>query len=263
MYIIATDNLKLLWHNHQLVPDSFCKLKKLHVRICKNLINIFPPNMLRRLQNLEELEIRDCNLVEEVFDIRGASVDEICDMVSTQLRVLRLLNLPKLKHVWSLDPQAIVTFQNLHEVVVSNCKSLKSLFSISVAKSHEQLESLTIGNCGLEEIVAMEEGVETTIKFPRITSLRLELLPKLKCFYPRKHTLEWPLLRSLRIYNCDKVKIIAPNELSFQERDELGHHVLVQQPLFPIEKVWTCVCFFVNMYMTLACVCVVGLWDYI
>ena len=254
------DNLKMLWHNHQLVPDSFCKLKKLLVGGCKNLINIFLPNMLRRLQNLEELEIRNCNSVEEVFEIRGVNVDEICDTVSTQLRVLRLCNLPKLKHVWSLDLQAILTFQNLRTVEVSNCKILKSLFPVSVAKSLEQLESLTIHDCGLEEIVSLEEGVETTIKFafPRITSLYVASLPKLKYFYPGKHTLVWPLLKRLMIMNYDKVKIIASNELSFQERDELaGHHVQIQQPLFPIEKVWICTCLFVNMYMTLASVIII------
>ena len=250
------DNLEMLWHNHQLAPDSFYKLKRLDVGRCKNLINIFPPNMLRRLQNLEELWISDCNFVEEVFGIRGVNVDEICDIASTQLRGLWLYNLPKLKHVWSLDLQAILTFQNLHNIKVSNCKSLKSIFPVSVAKSLVQLESLIIEDCGLEEIVALEEGVETTIKFvfPRITSLYLGSLPKLKYFYPGKHTLEWPSLKKLTIKNCDKVKIIGSNELSFQERDELGHHVQIQQPLFPIEKVWICTCFFVNMYMTLASV---------
>ena len=237
--IIDMDNLKMLWHNHQLVPDSFCKLKRIVVGNCKNLIAIFPPNVLRRLQNLEELEIWNCNSVEEVFEIRGVNVDEICDIASTQLRGLWLYNLPKLKHVWSLDLQAILTFQNLRTVGVFNCKILNSLFPISVAKSLEQLESLRIEDCGLEEIVALEEGVETTIKFvfPRITSLYLGSLPKLKYFYPGKHTLEWPSLKKLTIKNCDKVKIIGSNELSFQERDELGHHVQIQQPLFPIEKV--------------------------
>ncbi|KAK4573422.1 hypothetical protein RGQ29_031402 [Quercus rubra] len=238
IYLIDMDNLKMLWHNHQLVPDSFCKLKWLFVYGCKNLITNFPPKMLRRLQNLEVLQMGNCNFIEEVFEIRGVNVDEICDTVSTQLRDLSLSNLPKLKHVWSLDLQAIMTFQNLRTVGVFNCKILKSLFPVSVAKSLEQLESLTIHDCGLEEIVSLEEGVETTIKFafPRITSLDLESLPELKYFYPGKHTLEWPSLKRLRIKNCDKVKIIASNELSFQERDELGHHVQIQQPLFPIEK---------------------------
>ena len=239
----------MLWHNHQLIPDSFCKLKKLCVGKCKNLMNIFLPNMLRRLQSLEELEIRDCNSVEEVFDIRGVNVYEICDMVSIKLRVLRLFDLPKLKHVWSSDLQTILTFPNLHSIEVSNCKSLKSLFPVSVAKSLEQLEQLTIKDCGLEEIVAMEEGLETVTKFvfPRITSLWLQSLPELKCFYPGKHTSKWLSLNRLYILTCDKVKIFASNELSFSETDRLGHHVPVQQPLFQIEKVWTCTCLFINI----------------
>ncbi|XP_030959915.1 disease resistance protein At4g27190-like [Quercus lobata] len=241
IYIKGIDNLKMLWHNHQLISDSFCKIKKLHVGSCKNLINIFPPNMLRRLQNLEELKIEDCNSVEEVFEASGKNVDEIYDKGSTQLRYLFLKNLPKLKHVWASDPEEILTFQNLRQVKVSKCETLESLFPISVAKSLEQLKSLSINDCELmEEIVAFKEGLESTTKFvfPRITSLSLQLLLELKCFYPGKHTLEWPSLEILTIFECDKVKIAALNGLSFSNTDGLGsgHHVPVQQALFLIEK---------------------------
>ncbi|KAF3958232.1 hypothetical protein CMV_016837 [Castanea mollissima] len=239
IFINGINNLKMLWHN-QLVSDSICKIKKLHVGSCKNLMNVFPPNMLRRLQNLEELKIEDCNSVEEVFEVRGENVDEICDKGSTQLRNLTLINLPKLKHVWTSDLEAILTFQNLRQVKVSRCKTLKSLFPVSVAKSLEQLESLHINDCELvEEIVTLEEGLETMSKFvfPQITSLTLQSLPELKCFYPGKLTLEWPSLKSLTISKCDKVKIVDLNELSFTDTDELGDHVPVQQPHFLIEKV--------------------------
>ncbi|XP_030959735.1 probable disease resistance protein At4g27220 [Quercus lobata] len=238
IYIEGLDNLKMLWHN-QVDPDSFCKLQILHVYNCENLMNIFPPNMLRRLQNLKNLRKSGCNYVEEVFEVRGANVDEICDKGSTQLRNLTLINLPKLKHVWTSDLEAILTFQNLHRVQVFQCKTLKSLFPLSVAKSLKQLESLTIYDCGLmEEIVALEEGLETMTKFvfPRINFLSLELLPKLKCFYPGKHTSEWPSLKILTIRKCNKVKTVALNELSFPNTNELGHHVSIQQPLFLIEK---------------------------
>ena len=160
-----------------------------------------------------------------------------------------------LKHVWTSDPEAILPFQNLRKVEVSQCKTLKSLFPISVAKSLEQLESLHINDCGLmEEIVAFEEGLETTTEFmfPRITSVSLEFLPKLKCFYPRKHTSKWPSLKELTICKCNEVRIVASNELSFPNTDGLGHCVPVRQPLFCVEKVWICTCFYVNMDMTLS-----------
>ena len=148
-----------------------------------------------------------------------------------------------------MDPKAIFTFQNLCEVEVSQCKTLKSLFLISVAKSLEQLESLHINDCGLmEEIVALEEELETTeFVFPRITYLRLELLPELKYFYTGKHTSKWPSLEILKIRRCNKVRIVASNELSLPNTNGLGHHVPIQRPFFIIEKVWICTCFFVNM----------------
>ena len=218
----------MMWHN-QLVRDSFCKLQQLHVDSCENLMNIFPPNMLRRLQNLETLRIYNCKSVEEVFEIRGVNVNESMYLVS----------LPKLKHVWSSDPQTMLTFQNLRQVLVFGCESLKSLFPASVAKSLEQLETLDINDCGLEEIVAMEEGLETTTKFvfPRLISLSLKMLPDLKCFYQGKHTLEWLSLKKLEIHKCDKLKIVASNDLNFPNTNELGHHLPIQQSLFLIEKV--------------------------
>ncbi|KAM3734383.1 hypothetical protein ACB098_10G010700 [Castanea mollissima] len=238
LFINRINNLKMLWH-YQLVPDSFCKLNQLHVDQCENLMTIFPPNMLRRLQNLEDLWIENCNSIEEVFEVKRANVDERYEKGSTQLRDLILVSLPKLKHVWTSDLEALLIFQNLRKVHVSKCETLKSLFPISVAKSLEQLDNLCIDNCGsMEEIVALEEGLETTTKFvfPRITVLRLQSLPKLKCFYLGKHTSEWPSLKSLTIHKCEKVKIVSMNELSFPNTDELGHHVSVQHPLFFIEK---------------------------
>ena len=91
----------------------------------------------------------------------------------------------------------------------------------------------------MEEIVAFEEGLETTTEFvfPRITSVSLKLLPKLKCFYPEKHTSKWPSLKESTICKCNEVRIVASNELSFPNTDGLGHHVPVQQPQFCVEKV--------------------------
>ena len=140
IYIKGVDNLKMICYN-QLVPDSFDKLQKLCVQKCEKLINIFPTNLLRRFQNLEDLEIL-CNSIEEVFEITGISVQETGDMVATELRRLKLSRLSKFTHVWSLDPQAIFTFQNLCEIEVYHCKRLKSLFLALVAKSLVQLEML-------------------------------------------------------------------------------------------------------------------------
>ncbi|GMY21278.1 probable disease resistance protein At4g27220, partial [Fagus crenata] len=233
------DNLMMIWHN-QLVPQSFCKLKKLNVHHCGNLKKVFPDNMLRMIRNLEELNIWNCASVEEVFEIRGVNVEETIDTVASTLRDMMLCNLPNLKHVWSSDPQANnLTFQNLHEVNITNCISLKSVFPIFVAKGLSQLEKLSIKHCGVEEFVAMEEESKTSVEFvlPQITCLKLEDLPELKCFCPRKHSSKWPSLKRLEICQCSKLEIISSGDLSSHDTNGLDHHhVPIQQPFFLLGK---------------------------
>ncbi|KAL0005341.1 hypothetical protein SO802_012902 [Lithocarpus litseifolius] len=234
------DSMEMIWP-YQLISDSFCKLQDLTVNDCANLTNIFPPNMLRTLQKIKYLCIYDCGSIEEVFEIQGTNiVEDTHDIAATELRHLTLRNLGKLKHVWSMDLQRIITFGKLNYIDIDCCSSLKSVFPTSVAKALMQLETLHILNCArVEEIVAKEEGIETTtlFGFPQLNSLILRNLPELLSFYPGKHTLEWSLLNYLEIHKCDKLKIFGSNKSSVEETNGLGHDVsLIQRPLFFIEK---------------------------
>ena len=234
----------MIWSN-QHISDCFGKLEKLTVSYCKNLTNIVPPNMLRTLQNLKQLDIYGCDSLEEVFDIQWTNnVEESRDIPAAELISLELSNLKKLKHVWSTDTQGIITFAKLRTLKIDDCSSLKSVFPISVVKALMQLETLQIDDCAMvEEIVAKEEGIETTtlFVFPQLTTLTLQNLPELKSFYPAKHISEWPSLRSLTIERCNKLmKIFGSNKSSMQETNGVGHYAsLIQQPLFFIEKVTT------------------------
>ena len=233
--------MDMIWPN-QLISDFFGKLETLTVSSCTNLTNIVPPNMLRTLRNLKELKIEKCSSIEEVFDIQGINnVKESRDIVAAELISLTLRNLEKVKHVWSMDPQGIITFGKLRTINIEGCSSLKSVFPTSVAKALTQLENLEIKDCAtVEEIVAKEEEIETTtlFEFPKLTTLKLQNLPELKSFYPGNHTLESPLLKDLHIKKCDKLKIFGSNKSSVEETNELAHHAsLILRSLFFVEKV--------------------------
>ena len=237
------DSMKMIWPD-QLILDSFCKLENLTVSNFTNLTNILPPNMLRTLQNLKRLKIDSCGSIEEVFEIQWTNnVEETHDIAAAELRSLELVNLGKLKHVWSMDPQGIITFGKLNTVNIHDCSSLKSVFPTSVAKALKELERLEIKDCAMvEEIIAKEEGIETTtlFVFPRLSSLYLESLPELKSFYPGKHTSEWPLLNKLIIDKCDKLKIFGSNKESVEETNGMDHDVsVIQERFFFSEKVTT------------------------
>ena len=205
----------MIWHD-QLKPGSFCKLKELYITQCQSLEKIFLPNTLRTLRSLEELRISNCQSTEEVFAMQGIDVQDTDHTV--QLKYLDLQSLQNLKYIWSLDCRAIFRFKNLCEVKVGDCNSLKSLFPASVAKYLEQLTRLEIYQCGVEEVVEKEESEtsESNFAFPRLTFLRLEQLPELRSFYRGKCKLRCPLLKELKICNCDKLKIFGSEDTSQQ-----------------------------------------------
>ncbi|KAG5223504.1 disease resistance protein [Salix suchowensis] len=237
--IVGMDNLNMIWHT-EFHSDSFCKLKVLKVEQGNKLLNIFPPNMLRRFQNLEHLVVDYCASLEEVFDLRSLMNEkESHGVTAFKLKDMYVGNLPKLKKVWSTNPHGILSFQNLHLMNARNCPSLKSLFPASVALGLPQLEELKLCSCGLEEIVAEEErlGEAPKFVFPKTSSFILWDLPKLKSFYPGRHTSEWPVLKKIDVYRCNEVPVFDPELQSTQgacTQDQLG--IQVQQPLFSFEK---------------------------
>ncbi|XP_011048886.1 PREDICTED: probable disease resistance protein At4g27220 [Populus euphratica] len=239
--IFEMDNLKVIWHN-ELHSDSFCKLKILHVGHGKNLLDIFPSSMLRRFHNLENLIIHDCDSVEEIFDLQVLiNVEQRLAVTATQLRGVRLVNLPQLKHVWNRDPQGILSFHNLCTVHVQGCPGLRSLFPASIALNLLQLEELLIVNCGVEEIVAKDEGLEEgpEFLFPKVTHLHLVEVPELKRFYPGIHKSEWLRLKKLCVYRCKKIEIF-PSETKCSHEPCREDHMDIegQQPLLSFGKIF-------------------------
>ncbi|XP_037496093.1 probable disease resistance protein At4g27220 [Jatropha curcas] len=245
--------LKMIW-NDELCVDSFYRLKVLEVEHGKELLKVFPSKQLLRFKNLERLMVKDCNLVEEVFDLQVLmKIQEETDVAATtqtQLRYLIARELPNLKNVWNGDPSGILSFHNLQNVHAWDCPNLKELFPFSIAQSLPQLELLNIDGCGMEEIVAKEERAEATPKFTfgRLKSLYLWRLNGLKSFYSENHILECPQLEKLSVYGCDKLEIFTsePGDLQTMdlEKQETQLKIQVPQPFFSFRKVCKKMCFF-------------------
>ncbi|KAK2444927.1 putative disease resistance protein [Trifolium repens] len=52
LVISNMDNFKSIWPN-QLTQNSFCKLKKMEITSCDQLLNVFPSHVLNKLQSIE------------------------------------------------------------------------------------------------------------------------------------------------------------------------------------------------------------------
>ncbi|KAI9076860.1 hypothetical protein K1719_041164 [Acacia pycnantha] len=234
--------ISLIWDD-QLLHNSFSNLKTLTVEKC-GFVKLVPLHVLKSLNNLEEVEVQSCDILEIVFDFEDLN-DYYKEMdlssVVVPLKKLKLWNLPKLKNVWSNNWQENVSFPSLRSIDVYDCASLTSIFPASIAKGMLcDLEELQIRQCGVDVIVAKDqvsESVAVTFGFPRLTSLVLYGLPNLKNFYPQKHTLEWPHLNQLCIQCCDELEIFEKEVSGSSEIYEEENMLHSKYPLLPHDKV--------------------------
>ncbi|KAM5587462.1 disease resistance protein [Rosa sericea] len=95
-------DLKKIWHV-QLSQNSFWRLKEVGVWQCDNLISLFPPSVMERLNALETVKIWNCKSLEVVFEeIAGAKEEqEVVETIPPQfvfpkVTSVELGNLPQL-----------------------------------------------------------------------------------------------------------------------------------------------------------------------
>ncbi|KAG7967993.1 hypothetical protein I3843_08G128400 [Carya illinoinensis] len=169
----------------------------------------------------------------------GATIHSVSTVAFPSLKRLFMINLPKIRQVWSEDPKTVFNFQNLQEIRAKRCESLKSFFPTSIVSCLEQLKTLWIEDCGVEAIVAGGGGepVAQVLVFPRVTNLELTNLKRLKWFYKGVHVSKWPILEKMWIEGCEKVEIFASGLKSFQETIEKRQPGMsIEQPLFLVDE---------------------------
>ncbi|TYK07712.1 disease resistance protein [Cucumis melo var. makuwa] len=215
LLISRMDALETLWVN-EAASGSFTKLKKVDIRHCKKLETIFPNYMLNRMTNLERLNVTDCSSLVEIFQVKKIPVinaNQVTAVGANHLKELKLLRLPKLKHIWSSDPHKFLSYPSLQLVHTIHCQSLLNLFPVSIAKDLVRLEVLKIQFCGVEEIVAKrgDDGDgddDASFVLSGLTSLTLWNLFEFKRFYPGRYTLECPSLTALDVRHCKSFKLM-------------------------------------------------------
>ncbi|XP_014496680.1 uncharacterized protein LOC106758256 [Vigna radiata var. radiata] len=179
LHIINMD-VEKLWHSNY-PSESFCELQDLSLTNNNKLLTAISSSMIRRFKNLRKLTLAKCELLTEAFDIEDDNLDHKIHEILPQLRVLALIDLIKLKHVWNKEPQ-VLHFLNLVSLSIVSCGNLRSLFSLSTVKNLRKLNILKLCKCDkIEEVISSDifEDGNISINFPELEYLVLEDLPML------------------------------------------------------------------------------------
>ena len=127
--------LKMIWHPQQYEFSD--KLQILRVCNCPRLVNLIPSHLLQRFQNLKEVVVRDCEVLNYVFDDEG---------ILPKIEILKLEELPNLRLIFNNGDKN---------------DNRRYLLSLSKSKVLEHLKELHIVNCGK----SMDEEVSFLLYF--------------------------------------------------------------------------------------------------
>ncbi|XP_039173272.1 disease resistance protein RPS2-like [Eucalyptus grandis] len=226
------------WHNELNPIKLYWQLKSVVVDKCPSFINAIPSRLMLVLNNLGYLQVPDCKLLEEIFDLERLEAVE-STRVLPQLWELNLVNLPKLRQLWNRDLQESIRFDSLATLILYNCSNLGHAFTSSMAQCLANLYRMEINECGqMEEVIVEEEGQGSTmdkITFLKLGQMKLEWLPNLACFLSTKnHTMECSNLQMLSINHCPKMRSLTGQ--SRMDNDHGTPAFFTSQVQFP--KLW-------------------------
>ncbi|KAG5552318.1 hypothetical protein RHGRI_010410 [Rhododendron griersonianum] len=166
--------------------ESLCKLEHIVIEDCNQLLYVFPSNMLP--QNLQQLEISDCDVLEVIFseELKEKEAINYDIIVFPQLKFVTLRNLPKLKSFYT-ETQGFFShkLKNLQKLTIRRCTKME----VIISNNPKDQKEATIND---------------TILFPQLKIVELEKLPNLKSlctetqlFFSNKDA--FPVLETIRL----------------------------------------------------------------
>ncbi|KAJ0693095.1 putative AAA+ ATPase domain, P-loop containing nucleoside triphosphate hydrolase [Helianthus annuus] len=215
---------------------SLCQYPtKISIWSCDALSSLIPWYAVGQMKRLQELKINYCNRMMEVFESESSNnnVDE---------GGARVVGGPPLKNI------GLPQLSNLKTVHIKECDLLSYLFTFSTLESLKQLKELTVIGCKAMQVIVKEEK-ETSSKgavFPRLETLILDKLPKLKGFFLGMNDFRWPSLVIVKINECPqlmmftsgqsttpKLKYLQTNFGKYSPECGLNFHETIYQTTFP------------------------------
>ncbi|TYG71948.1 hypothetical protein ES288_D05G440300v1 [Gossypium darwinii] len=180
--------VQVIWNDFAQVV-TLENLTTLRLSDCKKLRYIFSPMMAHSLSHLKVLSIIGCEEIERLI----LAKDQVSSSSSNGDT--------------SLQP---MSFPNLTEIVVINCKNLNSLFPFGFVSVLSKLETLIVrGNSKLEQVFELEDEVEVVaeeeMKFDKLKWLTLQELPGLIHFFLKGYHSVFPAMTQLKVRDCPKL----------------------------------------------------------
>ncbi|KAL9451053.1 hypothetical protein AB3S75_012745 [Citrus x aurantiifolia] len=199
--------LKEIWHGQALPVSFFNNLVRLVVDDCTIMSSAIPANLIRCLNNLRYLEVRNCDSLEEVLHLEeliNADKEHIGPLFP-KLSWLTLIDRPKLKRFCNFTGN-IIELPELWSLTIENCPDMETFISNSVV--HVTTDNKEPQKLTSEENLLLAHQVA----FPQLRWLNLSRLHKVQHLWKEndESNKAFANLESLEISECSKLQKLVP-----------------------------------------------------
>ncbi|KAH9752940.1 Disease resistance protein [Citrus sinensis] len=216
--------LQEIWHGQALPVSFFNNLRELVVDDCTNMSSAIPANLLRCLNNLRYLEVRNCDSLEEVLHLEELNAkEEHIGPLFPRLSWLRLIDLPKLKRFYNFTGN-IIELPELRYLTIENCPDMETFISNSTSVLHMTADNKEAQKLKSEENILVANQIQhlfnEKVAFPKLRELKLSKLHKVQHLWKEndESNKAFANLGSLEISECivrqcPKMKIFSQGVL--------------------------------------------------
>ncbi|KAJ8618079.1 hypothetical protein MRB53_014265 [Persea americana] len=138
-------DLRTIYMEEPTQGDTLANLKRIRISHCPKLKYVLSVGWFQTLQNLEEIYVDDCQVMEEMVVDTGLHKEEPTQGDTlANLKRIRISNCPKLKYVLSVG--WFQTLQNLEEIDVFNCQAMEEMVVDTGLHKEEPTQGDTLAN---------------------------------------------------------------------------------------------------------------------
>ncbi|KAI9112198.1 hypothetical protein K1719_016721 [Acacia pycnantha] len=209
---LSSIHLENIWlhDDHLSIANSFHKLANLCIEKCSGLKYLFSSSMVGSIPNLKELEIRDCEKMEEIIGLEGRNGSTIKEV-----------GLPKLETV------VISNMKRMETLKVSDCGLVKEIFKLPTneinSEEETQLKKLHLLRLPKLKRIWSSKEVQGNFRFHNLQDVHVQDCEYLEYLFPFSIALDLHQLEELTVRSCDRMNEIVAKTKGPTEEKELFH----------------------------------------
>ncbi|XP_056165944.1 uncharacterized protein LOC115680959 [Syzygium oleosum] len=211
--------LRYIWNKNPRIALCFQNLRVLKVQNCENLRFLFSSSMAKALQQIKEIKIASCKLLEDIIDVQEEEPEEAASIDTLEFPLLTSLSLEELPNLRTFSyGKYRIHCPTLTRLTITECPRMITFSSFEGKQQTVTADtSLQQAFGGVNSSLSLPILFNENVLFPSLEELTLvSLCGLMKIWHNQLSEESFCKLASITVRDCENLSHIFPS--TFIER---------------------------------------------